>query len=194
MIWYVAAAALVAVVFWAVRRDRRRERDADAALSQQPQRTPAPQARAHSTQIEIDLRVLNVSDELQQQIANKLRAGGDPDDVELPSAWHGHALRVVGESFDNPNGTSRQQIIATTELGTMAFLLPEPDNPHDPNAVRVFVSRGGQATAQIGFLPRGQDDVVDDVRGGRIAAWFAGKDRADNGLWGATLYLVRSSS
>ena len=156
--------------------------------------TSALLAAPDSAATAIDLRVLKVPAEIEQQILSRLRAGHDPDDVVLPGDWHAHDLRVVGESFPNPNGTSRQQFIDQAVPGTPVFLVPEPDNIHDPKAIRVFLSRGSEATAQIGYLPRGYDDVVADVEKARVAAWFASKNRADNGLWGATLYLVRAKA
>jgi hypothetical protein len=132
--------------------------------------------------------------EFEEAIASALRAGQDPGAVAPPPGYHAHHIGVSGESFDNPNGTSRQTIIAETPRGTTVYLVPEPDNPHDGDAIRVFVAKGGPVTAQVGYLPRGHFDIVTDVRHGNIAAWFASKDKAPNGDWGAVLYLVRRAS
>lgn len=57
---------------------------------------------------------------------------------------------VVGESFNNNDGTSRQaHIRKSVRAGMPAELMLEPDNPHDPTAVAVFV-----AGRQIGHLKR----------------------------------------
>lgn len=57
---------------------------------------------------------------------------------------------VVGESFNNTDGTSRQaHIRKSVRTGMPAELMLEPDNPHDPTAVAVFV-----AGSQIGYLKR----------------------------------------
>lgn len=82
-----------------------------------------------------------------------------------PSAWTSSVARaprpnsevkfqfvcaVVGESFKNPDGTSRQaHIRKSVRSGMPASLVLEPDNPHDPTAVAVFV-----ADRQIGYLKR----------------------------------------
>jgi hypothetical protein len=54
-------------------------------------------------------------------------------------------VHVVGESFKNPDGTSRQALIRTrSRVGATVQLVPEPDNPHDPNAVKVCLETGEQ--------------------------------------------------
>ncbi len=140
---------------------------------------------------ELDLKVLSVPADLAAAIERAIRGGTDPDAVPLPTQYHAHDLRVVGESFSNPSGSSRQEIIDQSSPGDVAYLAPEPDNPHDPHAVRVYVPGANGVAEQIGYLPRGYEDIVDEVRSGRVAAWLKSKQRADNGLWGATLYLLR---
>jgi len=56
---------------------------------------------------------------------------------------------VVGESFRNNDGTSRQEIIRSCRIGDALRLIPEPTNPADPNAVAVHAPGG-----QIGYLRR----------------------------------------
>lgn len=57
---------------------------------------------------------------------------------------------VVGESFNNPDGSSRQDEIRRCGVGESVRLQPEPDNPHDPNAVAVYSLR----SVKIGYLCR----------------------------------------
>jgi hypothetical protein len=73
-------------------------------------------------------------------------------------------VHVVGESHRNPDGTSRQQLIRTrARVGELVQLLPEPDNEHDENAVKVCLATG----EQIGYLERGQaEDMADERRTG----------------------------
>lgn len=55
---------------------------------------------------------------------------------------------VVGESFDNDDGTSRQDIIKKHgKPGIQVHLEREPDNPHDGAAIAVYL-----ADQQIGYL------------------------------------------
>lgn len=71
----------------------------------------------------------------------------DEDDF-LPDGWF--RVAVAGESFRNPDGSDRQVEICCCCAGEAVMLDPEPDNPHDPNAVRVVSSRG----VQIGYVSR----------------------------------------
>jgi hypothetical protein len=65
-------------------------------------------------------------------------------------------VHVAGESFENPDGTSRQALIRTrARVGATVQLVPEPDNPHDPNAVKVCLDTG----EQLGYISR--DDAPD---------------------------------
>lgn len=74
-----------------------------------------------------------------------------PDDGKETSC----ILSVVGESFENDDGTSRQEIIAQLDEGDPIELRPEPKNPYDPNAIAVFSRRG-----QIGYIGRNDTDLV----------------------------------
>ena len=181
----IAAAAAFVVYFFFLRRRPSKEGKASAPVAAP---TSIPQGTA------ISLAVPSLPRDFEEAIASALREGQDPGAVAPPPGYHAHHIGVSGESFDNPNGTSRQTIIADTPPGTTVYLVPEPDNPHDGDAIRVFVAKGGPVTAQVGYLPRGHFDIVTDVRHGNIAAWFASKDKAPNGAWGAVLYLVRRAS
>jgi hypothetical protein len=55
------------------------------------------------------------------------------------------STRVVGVSFDN-----RQEVIARLQIGDKVWLEREPDNPHDPNAIKVSRSNSDQ----IGYINR----------------------------------------
>ena len=59
--------------------------------------------------------------------------------------------KVVGVTFTNADGAPRQRIIAKCGIGEDIELVPEPDNPHDANAVAVTRRRTGE---QIGYLSR----------------------------------------
>lgn len=74
-----------------------------------------------------------------------------------------YPIPVVGESFDNEDGTSRQAEIARCIVLERVKLIREPDNPYDANCVRVVSPRG----VQIGNVSR------------RVAAWMA--ERLDRG-------------
>ncbi len=74
--------------------------------------------------------------------------------------------RLSGVSFDNPDGTSRQDILRKLRAGDMAGLVRMPDHPDDPNAIAVVLRRHGV----MGWIPA------------HIAERFA--DQLDSGLVG----------
>jgi len=61
-----------------------------------------------------------------------------------------YSIGIVGESFDNDDGSSRQEEIGRCRAGEPVDLVREPDNPHDPNCVKVLSLRG----VQIGNIGR----------------------------------------
>ncbi|HPQ42523.1 MAG TPA: HIRAN domain-containing protein [bacterium] len=62
----------------------------------------------------------------------------------------GFHTKIVGVTHDNPDGTSRQAIIAELTMNTPIRLERDLGNFYDPNAVRI-VDAGGR---QLGFLNR----------------------------------------
>jgi len=58
------------------------------------------------------------------------------------------ACQLVGESFDNPDGSSRQAEIAKCRVGEEIILSFETDNPHDPAALAVLSIRD----VKIGYI------------------------------------------
>jgi hypothetical protein len=75
------------------------------------------------------------------------RAGSDAGILNLDVV----DIEVHGEAQLNSDGTSRQDIIARCREGEYIELVAEPDNPADPEAVKVCRKNG----EQIGYLPRG---------------------------------------
>ncbi|AHE55933.1 HIRAN domain-containing protein [Sphingomonas sanxanigenens] len=57
-------------------------------------------------------------------------------------------LPVVGERFDNADGSSRQEEIRRCRPGEAVWLEREPSNRFDPSAVAVFSDRG----FQLGYI------------------------------------------
>lgn len=87
-----------------------------------------------------------------------------PDPPAEGSARHFH-LAVHGESFENPDGTSRQEIIRHCAVGEAVMLVPEPTNQFDRLAVKVC-RRSGE---QIGYLPMGHG-LSTAIKAGRVTA------------------------
>jgi hypothetical protein len=73
----------------------------------------------------------------------------------LPPVRHFYTS-VVGVTFDNDDGSSRQEILATCSSFQTLLLKHEEDNPCDPNAIGVYTEDG----RQIGHLSK---DVASDV-------------------------------
>jgi hypothetical protein len=74
-------------------------------------------------------------------------------------------VHVVGESHRNPDGTSRQQLIRTrARTGLAVQLVPEPENLHDEDAVKVLLPTG----EQLGYLS--SDDAA-ELAEQRRAGW-----------------------
>lgn len=57
--------------------------------------------------------------------------------------------KVAGVSFENKDRTSRQSLILQCKKYERLVLVPEPENPHDSNAVRIENESG----SQLGYLP-----------------------------------------
>lgn len=57
--------------------------------------------------------------------------------------------KVAGVSFNNEDGSSRQELLRKMKNDDPVILEREPDNPHDPNAIRVVAQNG-----YIGYIPR----------------------------------------
>jgi hypothetical protein len=71
-----------------------------------------------------------------------------PPPPEEMTGWKFFYTKVVGVSYLNADGSSRQAIIRRCQLGDAIRLLREPDNPEDPFAVQVVHPIHGQ----VGYL------------------------------------------
>lgn len=103
--------------------------------------------------------------------------------IKIPSAYV-LDTKVVGVSKENSDGSSRQLIIAreVAENDPMQLEL-EPDNPYDPQAVKVLSKFGHH----IGYL--GREDaarvrmaMLNDVQVTAKASWVSGEKMVGVGL------------
>lgn len=62
--------------------------------------------------------------------------------------------RIAGISFDNRDGSSRQDYARLVRKGDVLRLRREPENPHDPNAIAVEWVDRDEAALQLGYVPR----------------------------------------
>ncbi len=78
----------------------------------------------------------------------------------------GKAAVVAGTGFKNSNGSDRASIIRNNVREGMAvFLVREPNNEHDQNAVAVYIEAGGifgfgKSKKQIGYIKATRSNVV----------------------------------
>lgn len=94
-----------------------------------------------------------------------------------------YSVAVVGVSFDNEDGSRRQDLLAKVREGEPVQLERDYDNLHDVNAVRVMTGQGC-----IGMIGRGDAWVCERIDADRyVVACIDSVGPADNGLLGAVL-------
>ncbi len=69
--------------------------------------------------------------------------------------------KVAGVSHENRDGTQRQEIASRCQPGERLRLVAEPDNPVDPNAIKVVRANG----EQLGYL---KADLAARIQAGRF--------------------------
>jgi len=75
-------------------------------------------------------------------------------------------VRLRGGSYENIDGTRRQDLITKCKKGDPLILKPEPENPHDRHAVAVLNSEN----QQLGYLPSDARDSSCILRGEEVTA------------------------
>lgn len=92
--------------------------------------------------------------------------------------------KIVGVSHKNPDGSSRQKIIARCSVGERLRLVREPDNPHDSQAIAVVRESGeqlGYISSDVAF--RLADEIDNGKRfAARISDITCGGDRSVRGV------------
>lgn len=103
----------------------------------------------------------------------------------------GYPVEVVGESFSNDDGTSRQKIIKKLAVGNSVSLVHDKDNKHSQTAVAVISSHG-----QIGFLPSESrvKEMVLEMLSKNITpnAKIISIGTGDSGLYGVVLDVFKN--
>lgn len=92
-------------------------------------------------------------------------------------------IRVVGVSYRNESGLSRQECIGQLSLKDSLWMEKDIDNTYDANALSV-VSKYGV----LGHVPRDLASKLIDIK--QIKIIFISKGRAPNGLWGCTVEIL----
>lgn len=181
-LWIVGVAIFIVAFYWLFRRQ--------------------PRAATAATTLEITVRRPTLPTGREQAIVSALQRGEEPDEDWMRenlrgangtlrmAAFSGCFQSVAGETFNNPDGQSRQTVLAKATPGQEAWLIPEPANRHDPNAVAVYLDFGGGNTGQIGYLPRDHNHGV-DLAANKVVAWLAKVAAPRRGApLGAVLYVV----
>jgi hypothetical protein len=70
-------------------------------------------------------------------------------------------LKAVGVTFVNEDGTSRQDIIGRLDEHAVIFLVREPENKFDKNAVKVVTLFG-----QVGYIGRDYAEILAEMMDG----------------------------
>ncbi|MGP0565103.1 MULTISPECIES: HIRAN domain-containing protein [unclassified Nitrospina] len=85
--------------------------------------------------------------------------------IDLPK--QSFALKVVGVTYQNHDGTNRQNILKNCKSGQKVKLVREPNNKFDKFAIAVFTLDD----KQIGYLPKGDAKLANHIdRGGKTNA------------------------
>lgn len=110
------------------------------------------------------------------------RASGPPPGFKSMSFY---SEKVVGVSFENPDGTSRQKLISKMSEGEAIQLVRDPDNPKDRNAIKVL----NKDSRQVGFIDkfRVQELAPQMDSGYEVEAWV---ESITGGETGESLGLV----
>ena len=85
-----------------------------------------------------------------KQETHKAKMASPPDHPHVSRGVY--FCQVKGITHDNADGSSRRELVKLCSVGDPVQLIPEPDNPHDRNAIRVLLQNG----RQIGYISRRQ--------------------------------------
>lgn len=103
--------------------------------------------------------------------------------IKIPSVFV-YDTKVVGVSKDNADGSSRQDIIKReVSEDDKLSLEAEPENPYDPNAIKVLSKDGNQ----IGYLSKEMAEtilpaVINETEINVTAKWVNGEKMLGVGL------------
>ncbi|HEY8593278.1 MAG TPA: HIRAN domain-containing protein [Sphingomicrobium sp.] len=95
-----------------------------------------------------------------------------------------YPIGIVGESFNNEDGSSRQAELARCKDGESVRLVRDPENSHDANCVKVVSKRG----VQIGNISRSDDWIASRMDSGKpITAKILSVGTGERNLLGAVI-------
>jgi hypothetical protein len=122
----------------------------------------------------INIRESKAMNELNRKamvLGNKLapRMGGDRK-AAFVQAWvvvkaGAVEVKAAGVSFGR-SPAALDRLVRYAPSRVRAFIVPEPENPVDPKALRVLVGvQGGRGLFPVGYVPRSAVPVVSVLRG-----------------------------
>ena len=161
---------LASCAIWVIRTKR-----VEDELAAQLKKTRAEAALAAAAAKEAAEPEFLATDEQMHALAGKLEGRWVPS-------------KVVGVTFRNEDGSRRQELIEELCEGDQLGIVPEPDNPHDADAIAVTNAYG----EQIGYLnQRLAKDVKKSCLDGCTWICFLRKKTGGDGYhWGANIALV----
>lgn len=87
-------------------------------------------------------------------------------------------LKAVGVTFRNEDGSSRQELISKLDENAALFLVREPENQHDKNAIKVMTLFG-----QVGYIGKDYAAILAEMMdGGRKFTATVAKVDEYNGI------------
>lgn len=205
--WFYAALAAAVVIFIVMRRRRAKlaaQQEIEAIMDEAGRRPP-PRVSA-STAATRDVAVVRPSLPAGRSadIVAALQSGAEPDESWIRGTggaggevqllpFSARFQSVSGESFQNPDGVSRQSILSQARPGSEVFLVPEPTNRFDADAIAVYLDLGGGNTGQLGYLPK-DNSLKGAVAANKVIAWLARVDKREVGApLGAVLYVITAN-
>jgi len=122
-------------------------------------------------------------------LGNRLSGKGQDRSSAFVQAWaivkaDGLTLPVKGVSFGNRQEALRR-LSAYDPAKVQAFIVPEPENPADPEAVAIMVGvQNGRGLYRVGYVPREQVRAARALRGRTSVRVLSGD------IYGARITLV----
>jgi hypothetical protein len=84
----------------------------------------------------------------QQKKERKIAEAAQLEEEAFAGGIRHFMTKVAGVSYKNPDGSRRQDVADGCKTGELLEMRPEPDNPHDPNAIGIYDVTG----SQLGFF------------------------------------------
>ncbi|RJG38973.1 HIRAN domain-containing protein [Motilimonas pumila] len=99
-------------------------------------------------------------------------------------SYQARKVQVVGVSYSNNTGPSRQTCIARLKSCDDVWLEAEPDNKYDKNAIKVMSVHG-----QLGYLPKAIAATISSSLLNSIVVEFLSKGTSNKNYWGCSVTL-----